>query len=60
MVENIDLLRFFFCWEIEENVESYKIWVDFDINEEVFKFFEFGWFNSFFGDFCVFVCSNFL
>lgn len=60
VAENTDLLRSLFCREIEENVESYKIWVDFDINEEVSKFSESGWFNSSLGDLCVLACSNLL
>ena len=60
VAENIDLLRALFCREIEENVESYKVWVDFDINEEVSKFSESGWFNSSLGDLCVLACSNLL
>ena len=60
VAENTDLLRSLFCREIEENVESYKIWVDFDINEEVSKFPESGWFNSSLGDLCVLACSNLL
>ena len=60
VAENTDLLRSLFCREIEENVESHKIWVDFDINEEVSKFSESGWFNSSLGDLCVLACSNLL
>lgn len=57
--EDINFLRFLFCQEIKEYIENYSNWVDFDINDELFKFLELGWFNSLLGDFCVFVCSNF-
>lgn len=47
-----------FCQEINNNVEKYSAFVDFNVNEELKKFSESGWFNSSLGDFCVWGCSN--
>ena len=56
--EDTKLLRSLFCQEIEEHIEQYRNFVDFDINEELSKFSVSGWFNSCLGDLCVLACSN--
>ena len=58
--EDTKLLRSLFCQEIEEHIEQYRNFVDFDINEELSKFSVSGWFNSSLGDLCVLACSNLL
>ena len=58
--EDTKLLRSLFCQEIEEHIEQYRNFVDFDINEEFSKFSVSGWFNSSLGDLCVLACSNLL
>ena len=58
--EETKLLRSLFYKEIEENIEQYRNFVDFDINEELSKFSVSGWFNSSLGDLCVLACSNLL
>ena len=60
MIVLIMLLRSLFCQEIEEHIEQYRNFVDFDINEELSKFSVSGWFNSSLGDLCVLACSNLL
>lgn len=58
--DDTKLLRSLFCQEIEENIEQYRNFVDFDTNEKLSKFSVSGWFNSFLGDLCVLACSNLL
>ena len=58
--EDTKLLRSLFCQEIEENIEQYRNFVDFDINEELSKFSVSGCFYSSLGDLCVLACSNLL
>ena len=58
--DDTKLLRSLFCQEIEENIEQYRDFVDFDTNEKLSKFSVSGWFNSFLGDLCVLACSNLL
>ena len=58
--DDTKLLRSLFCQEIEENIEQYRNFVDFDINEKLSKFSVSGWFNSSLGDLCVLACSNLL
>ena len=58
--EDTNLLRSPFCQEIKEHIENYSNWIDFDINDELSKFSESGWFNSSLGDLCVLACSNLL
>ena len=58
--EETKLLSSLFYKEIEENIEQYRNFVDFDINEELSKFSVSGRFNSSLGDLCVLACSNLL
>lgn len=53
-------LRHLFCQEIETNIDKYSSFVDFDVKEELKRFSESGWFNSYVGNLCVFGCGNLL
>ncbi|PFX13533.1 hypothetical protein AWC38_SpisGene22377 [Stylophora pistillata] len=58
--QDTELLRQLFCTEIRENLQKYQSWVDFNVEEELLKFSQTGWFDSSLGDLCVFACCNML
>ncbi len=60
MESNTNILRQLFCDEVRKNHHKYQEWVDFDIQTEVERFTNSGWFNSSLGDLCVLVCSRLL